>query len=57
MPEKNQFKDANPLKKKEKHQNLCIFTHLYTLLLGLCRRLSDSYFVSNKPLFSDGCCE
>ena len=33
MPEKNQFKDANPLKKKEKHQNLCIFTHLYPLLL------------------------
>ena len=37
MPEKNKFKDAKPLKKKEKHENLCIFTHWYPLLLGLCR--------------------
>ena len=37
MPGKNQVKNANPPKKKIKNQNLCIFTHLYPLLLGLCR--------------------
>ena len=37
MPEKNELKDANPLKKEKNHQNLCTFNHLYPLLLRLCR--------------------
>ena len=36
MPEKYELKDANPLKKEKKHQNLCTFNHLYPLLLRLC---------------------
>ena len=37
MLEKNEVKDANPLKKEKKHQHLCTFNHLYPLLLSLCR--------------------
>ena len=37
MPEKNLVKDFYPHKKETKHQNLCIFSDLYPLLLRLCR--------------------
>ena len=35
MPEQNQVKNSYPLKIVTKHQNLCIFTHMYPLLLWL----------------------
>ena len=37
MPEKTLVKDFYPHKKETKHQNLCIFSDLYPLLLRLCR--------------------
>ena len=37
MPEKNELKDANPLKKEKKTPTFVHFKHLYHLLLRLCR--------------------
>ena len=37
MPEKNQFKETYPLKKRKKTQKFVHFKNLYPLLLRLCR--------------------
>ena len=37
MPEKNEVKDANPLKKEKNTPTFVHFKHLYCMLLRLCR--------------------
>ena len=37
MPEKNEVKDANPLKKEKNTPTFVHFKHLYCMLLRQCR--------------------
>ena len=54
MSEKNQVKDSYSIEKVKKHQNLCIFTHLYPLLLRLGKpeevtKKLKRHILTNRP--------